>query len=159
MHFVIFHPYDTPTIKTKVLRLVSNEGRVKRLLQPYKWLIQPYLIFFGCNWRRISLLGPHLMMTSTERAIKRKWKAAASIQPIIESLNHATVIYGLGGVHTCIHTYTRASKVISRNQVRAGHNFGELVPKIGENISRLDIDTKGDQKSWQIKCNGLIIGC
>ena len=36
MHFVIFHPYDTPTFKTKALRLVSNEGQVKRLLQLYK---------------------------------------------------------------------------------------------------------------------------
>ena len=41
--FIIFYPYDTPTFKTKVLPLVSNEGRVKRLLQLYKRLIQPYL--------------------------------------------------------------------------------------------------------------------
>ena len=25
------HKYDTPTLKTNVLRLVSNEGRIKRL--------------------------------------------------------------------------------------------------------------------------------
>ena len=42
-HFVIFYPYDTPTFKTKALRLVSNEGRVKHLLQRYKRLIQPNL--------------------------------------------------------------------------------------------------------------------
>ena len=36
-------PYDTPTFKTKVLRLVINEGWLKRLLLLYKWLIQPYL--------------------------------------------------------------------------------------------------------------------
>jgi len=29
MHFVIFHPYDTPTFKTKVLCLASIEGQVK----------------------------------------------------------------------------------------------------------------------------------
>ena len=33
------HPYDTPTFKTNTLRLVSNEGRLKRLLQLYKRLI------------------------------------------------------------------------------------------------------------------------
>ena len=42
-HFVIFHPYDTPTFKTNSLRLDSNEGRVKHLLLLYKRLIQPYL--------------------------------------------------------------------------------------------------------------------
>ena len=30
------------------------------------------------------------------------------------------VIYGLGGVHTHTHAYTRALKVISRNQARTG---------------------------------------
>ena len=30
------------------------------------------------------------------------------------------VIYGLEGIHT--HTYTRALKVITRNQARAGHS-------------------------------------
>ena len=69
MHFVIFHPYDTPTFKTKALRLNSNKGRVKRLLQLYKQLIQPYLSLL---WRRISLLGPRLSMTLTARDIKRK---------------------------------------------------------------------------------------
>ena len=38
-HFVIFHPYDTPTFKTEALPLAGNEGRVKRLLLVYKWLI------------------------------------------------------------------------------------------------------------------------
>ena len=37
------HPYNTPTFKTKALRLVTNEGRPKRLLLLHKWLIQPYL--------------------------------------------------------------------------------------------------------------------
>ena len=36
------HQYDTPTFKTNALRLDSNEGRLKRLLQ-YKRLMQPYL--------------------------------------------------------------------------------------------------------------------
>ena len=40
------HPYDTPTFKTNVLRLVSNKGRLKRLLQLYKRIIQPNLILF-----------------------------------------------------------------------------------------------------------------
>ena len=35
MHFVIFHPYDTPTFKTNALCLVSNEGQVRRLLLLY----------------------------------------------------------------------------------------------------------------------------
>ena len=39
-------PYDTPTFKTNALRLVSNEGWLKRLLQLYKRLIQPYLSLF-----------------------------------------------------------------------------------------------------------------
>ena len=43
MHFLIFHPYDTPPFKTKALRLVTIEGWLKHLLQLYKWLIQPYL--------------------------------------------------------------------------------------------------------------------
>ena len=43
MHFVIFHPYDTPTFKTKVLCLVGNEGQVKQRLQLYERVIQPYL--------------------------------------------------------------------------------------------------------------------
>ena len=29
------HPYDTPTFKTNALRLVSNEGWLKRLFQLY----------------------------------------------------------------------------------------------------------------------------
>ena len=43
MHFVIFHPYDTLTYKTKTFRLASTKGWVKRLLLLYKKLIQPYL--------------------------------------------------------------------------------------------------------------------
>ena len=31
-HVAIFHMYDMPTFKTKVLCFVSNEGRVKHLL-------------------------------------------------------------------------------------------------------------------------------
>ena len=50
MYFVIFHQYDTPTFKTKALRLVTNEGRLKRLLLLYKRLIQPYL---SLVWQRI----------------------------------------------------------------------------------------------------------
>ena len=37
------HQYDTPTFKTNMLRLDSNEGRLKHLLLQYKRLIQPYL--------------------------------------------------------------------------------------------------------------------
>ena len=37
-HFAIFDWYDTPTFKTEALRLVSNEGRLKRLLLLYKRL-------------------------------------------------------------------------------------------------------------------------
>ena len=49
---MLCRPYDTPTFKTKALHLVSNEGRVKRLLLLYKRLIQPYL----------SILWLHLAM-------------------------------------------------------------------------------------------------
>ena len=38
---------DTPTFKTNTPRLVSNEGRVKRLLLLYNSLT---LVFFGYNW-------------------------------------------------------------------------------------------------------------
>ena len=38
---MLCHPYDTPTFETKCL--VSNEGWLKRLLQLYRWIIQPYL--------------------------------------------------------------------------------------------------------------------
>ena len=38
---MLCHPYDTPTFKTNVLCLVSNEGLVKCLLLLYKQLIQP----------------------------------------------------------------------------------------------------------------------
>ena len=44
-------------------------------------------------------------MTSTARAIKRNWKAATIIQPIIQRLFTPLVIYGPGGGHT--HTHTR----------------------------------------------------
>ena len=49
-------------------------------------------------------------------------QAATIIQPIILSLNHATSYLwpqGRTHTHTHIHTYTRALKVISRNQVHA----------------------------------------
>ena len=71
MHFAILDSYDTPTFKTAVLRFASNEGQLKRLLLPYKWLT---LGFFGCKWRCISLLGPGLSMTSMAKAIKRNKK-------------------------------------------------------------------------------------
>ena len=37
------HPYDTPTLKTNALHLVSDEGQLKCLLPLYKWGVQPYL--------------------------------------------------------------------------------------------------------------------
>ena len=60
-----FCMYDTPTFKTEVLRLVSNEGRVKHrmLLLANTALPQPSL-------RCILLLGPHLLMASMANAIK-----------------------------------------------------------------------------------------
>ena len=67
-------------------------------------------------------------MTSMARAIKWNRKAADSIQPIIQSQNHATSFYGLGGVHkhACIHL---CIKVISRNQA------SRRVPALKINIS------------------------
>ena len=40
---MLHQPYDTPTFKTKVLRLVTNKEWLKCLLLLYKRLIQPYL--------------------------------------------------------------------------------------------------------------------
>ena len=70
MHFVIYDLHDIPTFKTEALRLASNEGQVKRLLLLYKRLYSLTLVFLGCNWRRISLLGPRLSITSMAKAIK-----------------------------------------------------------------------------------------
>ena len=62
------------------------------------------LVFFGCSWRYISLLGPCLSMTLTAKAIICNWKATAIILPIIFKVKiMPLVIYGLGGVHT--HAY------------------------------------------------------
>ena len=53
-------------------------------------------------------------MTSTARAIKQNYKAAAIIQPINQSQNYATSL----GAYA--HTYVHARmKVISRNQAHA----------------------------------------
>ena len=60
-------------------------------------------------------------------SMARARKAAAIIQPIILSHNHATTYLWPRGVHThththtyaCTHTYTHALKVISRNQAHA----------------------------------------
>ena len=41
------HPYGTPTFKTKALRVVMNEGRLKRLLLLYKRIIQPYIVYIA----------------------------------------------------------------------------------------------------------------
>ena len=40
---MLCHQYDTPTFKTIMLRLVSNEGWLEYLLLLYKQIIQPYL--------------------------------------------------------------------------------------------------------------------
>jgi len=53
------------------------------------------------------------------RAIKWSRKAAESIQPIIQSQNHTTsYLWPQERTHTRIHSRI---KVISRNQVHAGH--------------------------------------
>ena len=41
---MVHHLYDTPTFKTRALRLVNNEGQVQHLLLLYKRLMQPYLL-------------------------------------------------------------------------------------------------------------------
>ena len=50
--YLLRHLYDTPTSKSNALRLVSNDGQVKRLLRLYKWLKQPNLslLWLYCNW-------------------------------------------------------------------------------------------------------------
>ena len=55
MHFVIFYPYDTPSFKTTVLRLVSKEGLVKRLLLLNKRLIIDYIRPMDVKLRRAPL--------------------------------------------------------------------------------------------------------
>ena len=47
MHFVIFHLQDTPTFKTKVLRLASNERGLQHILLRYKQIIQSFLAVTG----------------------------------------------------------------------------------------------------------------
>ena len=63
-HFVIFHMYDTPTFKTKMLCLVNNEGQVKRLLLLYKQLmltilaneilVVPFILEWGYQYHHLQ---------------------------------------------------------------------------------------------------------
>ena len=48
---MLCHQYDTPTFKTNVLCLDSNEGQLKRLLLQYKRLIQSCLAVTGDAYR------------------------------------------------------------------------------------------------------------
>ena len=63
------HWYGSPTFKTKALRLVSNEGRLKRRLLQYKWLT---LVFFGSNWQRILPFSfiPYDTLTFKTKALR-----------------------------------------------------------------------------------------
>ena len=57
---MLYYPYDTLTTKTNGLRLVNNEGQLKRLLLLYKWIIHSTLVFFGYNWRHILPFYTHM---------------------------------------------------------------------------------------------------
>ena len=61
-------------------------------------------VFFACNYRSISLLGPHLSMTSMARAIKLELKNSRNYLT-----NHALVIYGLRDICTHMHAYPHES--------------------------------------------------
>ena len=100
---MLCHPCDTPTFTTKALRLVTNEGQLKRLLlgqlkrllQLYKQLIQPYLSLL---W---LLLVTHFVTRVTPiddidgKSHKTELKSNCSKVKIMP-----LVIYGLGGGHT-----------------------------------------------------------
>ena len=105
---VLCHPYNIPTFKTNTLHLVSNQGQLKCLLLLYKWII---LVFFGCNWWCIVLLGPRLSITLMDK-MELKSSLNCSTNHIVKIT--PLVIYGLGGIHT----HSRM-KLISRNQVCA----------------------------------------
>ena len=83
--FAIFPMYDTPTFKTKALYLVSNEGRVKRLLLLYKQIIQPYtsLLWLLLATHFIASGTPMDDIDSKSHKMQLKIKVATIIQPII----------------------------------------------------------------------------
>ena len=117
---MLCHLYDTPTFKTKVLRLVSNEGQLKRLLLLYKWLIQPYLSLL---W---LLLATHFVTRVTPidniDGKTHKTELQSSCNYSFKVKITPLVIYGLRGghTHTHTHTYFGGMIVISRNQAYAG---------------------------------------
>ena len=104
---MLHHPYDLPTLKTKALCLVTNEGRLKRLLLLYEWLIQPYLSLL---W---LLLATHFVTRvtpiddidvkshKTELKSSRNYSTYQSFKVKITPL----VIYSLGSGHTHTHTH------------------------------------------------------
>ena len=82
--------------------LVSNKGELKRLAA----ILTLTFVFFGCNWRRISLLGPRLSMTSTARAMKLDEKLPQLFNQSFKVKFMPLVIYGRKGVHAHIHART-----------------------------------------------------
>ena len=131
-HFVIFHPYDKPTFKTKALHLVSNEGWVKHFLQLYKRLIQLYL----------SLLWLQLVMHFVTKATTIDDIDDKSYKTEVKSSrNYSTNRYlwprGYTHTHTHTHANTRALKVISRTR----HKPGLIIRKVVGNI-RLNVVDK-----------------
>ena len=134
---MLHHPYDLPTLKTKALCLVTNEGRLKRLLLLYEWLIQPYLSLL---W---LLLATHFVTRvtpiddidvkshKTELKSSRNYSTYQSFKVKITPL----VIYSLGSGHTHTHTHTHCqNEVISRNQARSAAGAPGLKTVSGQNF-------------------------
>ena len=96
---MLHHPCNTTTFKINAFCLISNEGRVKRLLLLYNWLMQPYL---NLLW---LLLATHFV-TRTTPIDDRQQEPQNGM---------ALVIYDLGGIHTYArvrthtHTHTHTS--------------------------------------------------
>ena len=163
-HFVIFHPYDTPTFKTKALRLVTIEGGLKRLLLLYKWLIQPYLSLL---W---LLLAMHFVTRVTP--IDDIDGKSHKTEPLLFYQSFKVkitplVIYSLGGGHTHTHTHTHTGgmKVISVNQARAGlwparawfnsQRYSVLSPSLMEHSAPIEF-LNSDGSEWL--CSESMLG-
>ena len=70
---MLCYPHDMSAYKTidpKALRLVSNVPPVKDLCCFKNGKYSVTLVFFGSNWRRVSLLGRRLSIVLMASAIK-----------------------------------------------------------------------------------------
>ena len=70
-----------------VAAILMDKGWVKCLLLLYKWII---LVFFGCSWRRILLLGPRLFHKMDGKSHNMELKSSKNYSTNHASQNHAT---------------------------------------------------------------------